>query len=342
MKKLFIAQSEDYKNLKRKIATLIDKAGGLEISRGDRVLLKPNLITNKHIAITHPSFTGAVGEIFMDFGCKVEIADSPGSSGDINTFKDIGYRELGFPFYLFDEYGTRRINGFPITDRIEHYDYIINLPKLKTHLLTILSIGVKNLFGFIPGKYKKMYHVIYPDSYSFSKMLFSLYRTVKTDITILDGIVGMEGEGPTNGTEIHTGIIALSNDPMVMDYGISVILNIKEFPLREIYDEHFGNMEIEIIGDNPKIPSIKLPSSSVSKLPKLGKLTKLLFHKIPRPIRENCTICYSCEESCPIKAIDIEHDNVYINYHRCIECYTCLEVCPADALEIKEYVGPLF
>lgn len=296
MKKLFIAQSEDYKNLKRKIATLIDKAGGLEISRGDRVLLKPNLITDKHIAITHPSFTGAVGEVFMDFGCKVEIADSPGSSGDINTFKDIGYREL----------------------------------------------GVKNLFGFIPGKYKKMYHVIYPDSYSFSKMLFSLYRTVKTDITILDGIVGMEGEGPTNGTEIHTGIIALSNDPMVMDYGISVILNIKEFPLREIYDEHFGNMEIEIIGDTPKIPSIKLPPSSVSKLPKLGKLTKLLFHKIPQPIRENCTICYSCEESCPIKAIDIEHDNVYINYHRCIECYTCLEVCPSNALEIKEYVGPLF
>jgi len=339
LKELYIYPSDGYYNLNKKIGDLIEASGGLKIKSGDKVLLKPNLIAGKPIAITHPLFVRAVAEIIEDYGGKVEIADSPGSGEDIDSFISAGYGGFSYPFYKFDDFGVININGFPITEKINEYDFIINLPKLKTHLLTVLTLGVKNLFGFIPGRPKKNYHIEYPDGYSFSEMLFSLYRSVKTDVTILDGIVGMEGDGPTNGTKVKIGIIALARDPMVIDYGISEIFKIENFPLRNIYEEHFGKMDIDIIGDIPDIPEIKLPSSRISRMPRIGKIRRLLIHKKPIPIRKNCTLCRSCEVNCPTKAISIEYGNIYINYKRCIECYTCLEVCAFNALKVKKFIG---
>lgn len=336
---IYIKECRDYENIKKKMGELFEEYGELNISPGDRVLLKPNLITDKFSAITHPEFTRAVGEIISDYGGKVEIADSTGSGKESEDFRESGYTELGFTFYLFDEFGVKEKHGFPLTEKLDDYDFIVNLPKIKTHLLTTLTLGVKNLFGLIPGRRKKRYHVIYPDGYSFSRMLFSLYRSVKTDLTVMDGIAGMEGEGPTGGEEVPIGLIALSEDPMVMDYGLSEVLSVENFPLRQIYKEIFGEMDYKITGKINEFPEIELPSSVVGKIGGFGRLRRILRHRVPRPVRENCTLCGNCEENCPVKAIEIEHGNVYVNYSLCIECFTCLEVCNYNALEVKERIG---
>ncbi len=335
---VILVSKNNYEDIKKTIGDLIEKNNLLNVKNGDRVLLKPNLLTNKFNVVTDYRLVNGVAEYIRDCSGIPEIADSPGDiEGKPNFWSDILYDKIRFKKFFFDESDFFIKNGFYLTKFINDYDYIINLPKFKTHILTVLTIGVKNLYGFIIGKKKRIYHILNPDPFSFSEMLFSLQKTVKTDLTILDGIIAMEGSGPSNGDIVNKNIIGVSNDPFELDIAIAKIFDVKKFPLYQIAKRN-NIKEPIIINEIEGNLTIKTPKNILIHLPRFNRIRKIVYPKKPRFFRTKCVLCGSCERVCPFGAIRINFGNVYINYKKCQECYTCIEMCRFNALKVQEEV----
>lgn len=333
-KMVILVKKHNYENIKNTIGDLIEKNKLLNVKNGDKVLLKPNLLTNKINLVTDYRIVKGIAEYIRDRGGNPEIADSPGDiGGKPNFWSDILYDRIKFKKFFFDENGFTIKNGFYLTETLKDYDYIINIPKFKTHILTILTLGVKNLYGFIIGRKKQLLHILNPDPFSFSEMLFSLYKTVRTDLTILDGIIAMEGAGPSSGDIVNKNIIGISKDPLEIDIAIAEIFNVKKFPLYQIAEKNNINKPL-IISETEQDLTIKIPKSILIKLPRLNRIRKMIIPKKPRFFRTNCILCGSCESVCPFDALSIHFGNVYINYRKCQECYTCIEMCKYNALKI--------
>lgn len=148
-------------------------------------------------------------------------------------------------------------------------DVIIDLPKLKTHVLVLYTGAVKNLLGLVPGNHKCIYHKLAMLTGNMDEMLVDIYGLAKPKLTIMDGIVGMEGEGPLEGTARNIGVVAASTDSIALDAVCSSIINIDpaEVPTTRIAAERgFGTgslKDIEVLGtqiDEVKIPDFKRPA----------------------------------------------------------------------------------
>ncbi len=101
---------------------------------------------------------------------------------------------------------------FNLIQLVVDADYIINVPKLKTHSMTVLSGGIKNLFGCVPGLQKPEMHYRYQDQAAFARMLVELAHTVAPNVTVMDATEAMEGNGPTGGSVRKTGVLMASKD----------------------------------------------------------------------------------------------------------------------------------
>lgn len=119
------------------------------------------------------------------------------------------------------------VKQFTLLEPVLDCDMIINLPKLKTHMMTGLSAATKNLFGCIPGLQKAEWHMRFPDKERFGGMLVDLLCTVKPGFAILDGILAQEGDGPAGGTPRMVGIVAVAEDHLQMDLALCRMLGIR-------------------------------------------------------------------------------------------------------------------
>src|SRR3990172_5856481 len=190
----------------------IDLIGGIKnfVKNGDRVLLKPNLLYGKppeKAVTTHPSIVRGMVEIVREAGGVPSIGDSPGMESLGKAAEKSGIKrvadETGCPLVEFNhpvlpKKGTDQFfKQLEIDRSVLEADVIINLPKWKTHGQMLLTLGVKNLFGCIPGPRKALWHLkAGQDQKLFARMLIDVYLTVRPALTILDGIVGMDGNGP--------------------------------------------------------------------------------------------------------------------------------------------------
>jgi uncharacterized protein (DUF362 family) len=220
--------------IKKVVQSAVDALGGMGafVKTGETVLLKPNMLAPaapEKAVTTHPSVVRAVAEIVLEAGGKPFIGDSPAVPGFNNLAKTSGLgrvaEELGIPIVeLKDsaEYkqGEKKLfRILEISSKVMEADKIINLPKLKTHSQMFLTMGVKNVFGCVVCARKAQWHFkAGVDRMFFARMLVELYHAVAPDLTILDGVVGMEGDGPgTSGTPRDCGIIAASADAVALD-----------------------------------------------------------------------------------------------------------------------------
>jgi uncharacterized protein (DUF362 family)/Pyruvate/2-oxoacid:ferredoxin oxidoreductase delta subunit len=337
----------------------IDLLGGIEtfVRRGDRVLLKPNLLYGKppeNAVTTHPSVVRGMIEIVREAGGIPSIGDSPGLESLGRAAEKAGIKrvadetgcslvEFNRPVVSSDRKG-RWFKQLEVDRSVLEADVVINLPKWKTHGQMLLTLGIKNLFGCVPGPRKALWHLkAGQDLELFSRMLIDVYLTVRPALTLLDGIVGMDGNGPGSGRPVPLGLLLGSRDPLPLDEFVCDLLGIRRGLLttnRVASESGIGNHEIEVVGDNvgkAKISGFELPPLSDLGWSLPGFLKRALKKALTgRPVidEEVCKICGRCKEICPPQALTGK-GRPTLDEQKCIRCFCCQEICPEGAISIK-------
>ena len=373
--KVYAVHCSEYGNAKKKLKELMDSMGGMNgfVKKNETIIVKPNLLlpASPEKAVTpHPEVVIAVLELINRTGAIPLIAESAGS-GYSHTKKTLDrlYEKCGikdaalkgkaalnydtdFKIISFPE--GKLIKRFEIITPVLQADGLINLCKLKTHSFMSMTGAVKNLFGIIPGRTKPGYHAKLNHPDRFAAMLLDLSAYISPRLSIMDAVVGMEGNGPSGGNPKKAGFLLAASNPLALDVvaGEMMGLQKKDNPVlaeaerrgqKPIYPD-----DIELIGaefDDLRIPGFVLPSTlakgSGFGIPSvLGNLINSLFVKSatlkPEINRNKCTACGACEEACPVKVITLI-DNRYaqIDSKNCIRCYCCHEMCRFDAVELS-------
>ncbi len=242
---------------------------------------------------------------------------------------------------------VKKIHGIPIITAPLEADVFISLPKFKTHSLMILTGALKNVFGIVPGLFKTECHKLAPHPVNFAKLLVDIYSYAPPHLSIVDGVIGMEGEGPAAGKLRNINLIAASTDAVSLDAVLSRIMGLEPFDIlttREADRRKLGNghiENIEIVGDDLDQfiqKDFKLPNTTMyHHIPNfLMRLMSRFLRIKPDVDPDKCTGCALCVKSCPVGAIAIEKGRIKFNYNKCILCLCCHEFCPENAIYVKE------
>lgn len=237
---LIRATSYEHEALRESLETLLEPLGGMAafVKPGNRVLLKPNLLTGARPGkecTTRPELVYAIAQIVMEAGGKPFLGDSPAFGSAKGVAVANGYlpilEELNLPIIEFHGQRYQTVNeGFNhllLCKEAMEADVVINLPKVKSHTQLVLTLGVKNLFGCVPGKMKAWWHMeAGKDANRFGEMLVETARAIDPDLTITDGIIGHEGNGPSGGEPRPLGVLAASPDVFALDRAMVEILNV--------------------------------------------------------------------------------------------------------------------
>ncbi|BAS59289.1 hypothetical protein NIES2135_11860 [Leptolyngbya boryana NIES-2135] len=237
---LLRATSYDLTELRAALEALLEPLGGISsiVKSGDRVLLKPNLLTGARPGkecVTRPEIAYCVAKMVQEAGGKPFLGDSPAFGSALGVAKASGYLELteslNLPIVEFKgkRYETvgEEFNHLLLCKQAIEADVVINLPKVKSHMQLTVTMGVKNLFGCVPGKMKAWWHMeAGKDQSRFGTMLVETARTIDPDLTIVDGIIGHEGNGPSGGEPKDLGVLGASRDIFSLDRAIVDILQV--------------------------------------------------------------------------------------------------------------------
>lgn len=220
------------------LGKILDHLGGISrfVKKNDLVIIKPNLLMAslpEENIITHPKLIEGIIKKVKSQDANPVIADSVAFGSVKKVAKFSGLWEIANKYDVpIEEFGSPiRKNGLVLDKLALNADAIINVPKLKVHGQILLTAGVKNLFGCVPGKRKAFAHFLSRGKIDkFSKMILKIYQTLKPQLTIVDSIVAMDQKGPTGGRPNNLGLIIAGNDALSVDMVICKILNID--PLR--------------------------------------------------------------------------------------------------------------
>jgi uncharacterized protein (DUF362 family)/NAD-dependent dihydropyrimidine dehydrogenase PreA subunit len=322
---------------------------------GQRVLIKPNLLSARRpdeAVTTHPELLRVLVRLLKARGCKVCIGDSPGNYGRDTVeevYKACGVKKLAqeeeVDLIKFDR--IKWVDGFAISEAIEEFPLIISVPKFKTHGLTVLTGGIKNILGVVPGLYKSSLHRQAPHPDEFAKVLVRLFAIVRPALTIVDAVLAMEGDGPAAGSPRKLGLILASRDAVALDAVLARIVGLEPFrvpTIREAVQANLGEAsleQIEILGEkisDIKVKNFRLPSTSIlNRIPnKVLKLTSRLWWFRPAVSTKGCNNCGACIRNCPQEAMALHNGRVEIDYTKCSLCLCCHELCPQKAIYIDK------
>lgn len=361
-------RSYDYEKVKESINKSINNLGGLEkyISKGETVLLKLNLLMKKRpeeATTTHPMFVKALAEILIEYGAKVVIGDSPGGPFNERILKGIykycGIEDIANEVGAELNYNTNSVEvknekgiilkTMEVAEMVTNVDKVISVSKLKTHGMMLFTGAVKNMFGIIPGLHKAEYHFKMPHIEDFSQALLDICLYANPVLSFMDGIVGMEGAGPSAGEPREIGVVLASTSPYHLDVVATTIVDIDPLKvptiLRAVEREIVkGNLDdIELVGDSIdkftvndfKAPSIRSVHFIKDNNP---SFIRTMSNKLlqPRPVfhHEDCIGCRDCANNCPAKVIEMVNKRPVVNLEGCIRCFCCQELCPEKAIDI--------
>ncbi len=310
------------KSIKAGLYDSLNLIGGIKkyFDSNDKVLLKPNI--NGLSLPTNIDLVESLIQLLFDNNIK-SIAIGESSFGSYqhtdNFFKDSGYLDLSkrysIPLINFNKSKTIRvqvhkpliIDSLEIAEEYFHFDKMINMPVMKVHYATGISLSLKNLKGLLSPRLKKYFHEIGLD-----KAIADLNNSIRPSLNIVDGLTCMEKMGPHDGELINLNLIIAGHNSWevdyigskVMNYSISEIGHLNEFLLsNNIQKQHLNN--IKILGE--KIEDISYHFAKVN--------LENIIPKEFRIIKKN--VCSACENvfllSCKfLKNVDIPEANVYI------------------------------
>jgi uncharacterized protein (DUF362 family) len=239
---LINATSYDVEALEHQLRTLLAPLGGIEayVKPGQRVLLKPNLLTGARPTkecTTRPEVIYCVAKLVQAVGGKPFLGDSPAFGSAHGVAKANGLlqwaQKLDLP--IVELHGKRykleqdsNFDNLLLSKEAMDADVVINLPKVKSHVQLTLTLGVKNLFGCVPGKMKAWWHMeAGKDCQRFAQMLVETAQAIDPDLTIIDGIIGHEGNGPSGGEPRQLGVLGASQNVYALDRAMVDVLQIK-------------------------------------------------------------------------------------------------------------------
>lgn len=373
---VYAASCPDYSQAEGAIRALVEQMGGMGrfVRPGERIVLKANLLRAappESAICTHPAVVEAVAKLVKEAGGTPVICDSPGGALHKEAVLRSLYEKTGMAAVaaaagaaLSMDSSTRTVSlpegkvlrQAEIITPVAEADGVIDLCKMKTHVLMSMTGAVKNLFGVIPGLSKVGYHATHPDHETFADVLLDLTGYVRPRLSLMDGILAMEGDGPgSSGTPRQAGLLLAAANPLALDTAAGAIMNLprQDNPVL-LAAERRGltpcRMEdVELIGgtvEELRMADYKFPASTKSNLMDfLGplarpaeRLCKKALSQTPRIDGAKCVGCGICAKSCPGQAIAMTAPGkkARISQKACIHCYCCHELCPQKAVELHQ------
>ncbi|MEO0985528.1 MAG: DUF362 domain-containing protein [Cyanobacteria bacterium J06639_14] len=271
---LLRAQSYAIDEVNATLQQLLEPLGGMAaiVKPGDRVLLKPNLLTGARPTkecVTRPEVVYCVAELVKAAGGRPFLGDSPAFGSAHGVAKANGYlpwlekaevpiQELHGKRYATD--ASNELTHLRLSQEAMNADVVINLPKVKSHMQLTLTLGVKNLFGCVPGKMKAWWHMeAGKDRDRFGTMLVETARAISPQLTIVDGILGHEGNGPSGGEPRALGLLGASTDVFALDRILVTILGVDPADVPTV-------AQSQRLGYCPELSTIELPLQSSEAL----------------------------------------------------------------------------
>ena len=373
---VYAASCPDYSQAEGAIRALVEQMGGMGrfVRPGERIVLKANLLRAappESAICTHPAVVEAVAKLVKEAGGTPVICARPGGPPHREAVPRSRYEKTGRAAAaaaagaeLSMDSSTRTVSlpegkvlrQAEIITPVAEADGVIDLCKMKTHVLMSMTGAVKNLFGVIPGLSKVGYHATHPDHATFADVLLDLTGYVKPRLSLMDGILAMEGDGPgSSGTPRQAGLLLAAANPLALDTAAGAIMNLprQDNPVL-LAAERRGltpcRMEdVELIGgtvEELRMADYKFPASTKSNLMDfLGplarpaeRLCKKALSQTPRIDGAKCVGCGICAKSCPGQAIAMTAPGkkARISQNACIHCYCCHELCPQKAVELHQ------
>ncbi|MDD3221192.1 MAG: DUF362 domain-containing protein [Clostridia bacterium] len=350
----------------------IESLGGVGhfVRTDERILLKPNLLRKADIdsaVVTHPLVVSAVARILQEAGCNhITYGDSAGVGSTEKIARGCGLtgemEKLGIPLdnfadcVLADYPEGKAAKRFHMAKAVVKTDALINISKMKTHQLERMTGAVKNMYGCIQGLHKAKGHTKYSNAESFARMLIDLNKFVNPKLYVMDGITGMEGNGPASGTPVDMGVLLLSTDPVALDSVCCALMNLKpELVPTNVQGEKMGlgvwrEEDIEVLTRDGILTTSQVGKNygkqdyDVNRGREVRRIWRQLrwlsrhFQRKPYIVESQCIRCGICVEACPVegKAIHLDKPNAPVyDYKKCIACFCCQEMCPQKAIQVK-------
>ena len=371
---VYVKYSKGYEGIQDKVDYLLDSVlKGTIIKEKMTVFLKTNALAPHPAAraiTTHPAVVEAVIRYFKKYNVRIIVGDNPATKEMKTVYKvngtlDVIERENvelanNSDLKVISALEYKRYKDFNVSKQIVEADILVNLPKLKTHGLAYFTGAEKNLFGLIYGLEKAQWHVKSSSPLEFGEAIADLYSAVKNEmknkviINLMDGIEGLEGEGPsTGGSKKDANVLLASKDAVALD---RVAMEIVKLDYKKAFISiitnnrglgEFNLQNIKIIGDDLSlfndvefVPA-KVEEVGIRAIKLLNKYNvKNFVLEHPKFDKSKCIKCGECKKICPPQAIAIEKGKTpKVNKNKCIRCWCCAEVCPVNA--IKKSKRPL-
>jgi uncharacterized protein (DUF362 family)/Pyruvate/2-oxoacid:ferredoxin oxidoreductase delta subunit len=296
----------------------------------------------------------------VEKGAKVVVGDSPG--GPFNApYLSAVYASTGMSFAvkegacLNDDFSFSNIicpeavaaKEMQITNYLLDADAVIDLCKVKTHGLMAYTGACKNLFGAVPGTIKPEYHYRYQTHEAFSNMLVDICEYIKPRLSIADGIMAMEGNGPTSGTPRFMGALLASPSPHALDLAAAHLIGLTADDVPTLHAACERGLiphsveKLTIHGELAPfvIPDFKLiQKHGIQDWGFESKLFKAVASRAlaSRPLvkKKECVGCGECKNVCPADAVQIDCKLAKIDRKKCVRCFCCQEFCPKGAIHV--------
>ena len=328
--------------------------------KGKRVLIKPNMLgpypPEKGVT-THPSLIRSLVKALRRREATCLVGDNPGLNGyaaNERCARISGILEAAEGAYVNLARESVQVSGkSPLVDKLVvskavlEADFLVNVPKFKTHVQTRITGAVKNMFGILVGAEKARVHLSVPRPRQFSEALVDIYQIRVPDLTLMDAVVGMEGNGPSGRDLRPVGKVLASLNGVSLDGLMAAMMG---FPTKSVDyldiagERGLGEIDparMEIQGSWETLPGFRSPLPFISRGWFGTWVNRLLYRPLVKPrlkVRGDlCTQCGVCLEHCPVQALSpgkVPH----LDEKKCISCYCCYELCPHQAMELTSWM----
>lgn len=327
------------------------------------LLLKPNMLSARDPdagVTTHPAVVAALARVA---GPGALIGDSPANSRRPvdECWERCGYAAVaaatGARLVRFNQARLIRVPvgratvEVPVAEQAFTHP-VLNLPRLKTHNLTVLTAAVKNLYGLIPGYSKSLLHSRFMGVDDFARLLAGFYLRLRERVcfNIIDAVTIMDGDGPANGRVRPAGYLVGGRDAAACDLVAADLLGLEaaKLPLVRALARHEGALpRPRVVGDPFRAPADFRPPASLDLVrllsrPGMSVFSRALgrcFRITPAISPVACRRCGRCRDVCPAGAIGGRYK---VQPGRCVNCLCCFEVCPHGAVALRKSLAARF